>query len=160
MGRKVQSVKNKPSQYMRTMSNAVNLHVLSDLREVLRFWRDCSVEFCYWDTPGCNLGPKHRCWVNDGGCTNLHSTPGGAVTLLTKLLSVTIHHCLHQCAACPLPLGFCGHEGGGRGRRVRHVRICRGDLLTTRDVYCQDFSSILMLLISTDTYRYSYRYYV
>lgn len=73
---------------MRTMSNAVNLHVLSDLREVLRFWRDCSVEFCYWDTPGCNLGPKHGCWVNDGGCTNLHSTPGGAVTLLTKLLRV------------------------------------------------------------------------
>lgn len=155
LGGKVEFVKNEPSQYVRTMSNAVNLHVLRDLREVLRFWRDCRVEFCHWDTPGCNLRPKHGCWVNDGGCANLQSTPGGAVAMLTKLLRMIIHpRGLHRCASCPLPLGLCAWEGR-RGRRVGHVCLCKGYLLTTRDVYHKDF---IDTDTGADTYQYSYLY--
>lgn len=38
---------------------------LTDLREVLRFWCCLCVKLRHWDTPGCNLGAKHGCWVND-----------------------------------------------------------------------------------------------
>lgn len=88
---------------MRTMSAALRLHVLRDSREVLGFRCDCRVEFRHWHAPGCNLGPEHGCWVNDGRCANLHSTPGGAETLLTKLscynLALLHVHCLWASAS-------------------------------------------------------------
>lgn len=38
---------------------------LSDLREVLGFWCCVRIEFSHWDAPGCDLGAKHGCWVNN-----------------------------------------------------------------------------------------------
>lgn len=137
----------KPLEYMTTMSNVVNLHVLRDLREVLRFWRDCSVELCHWDAPGCNLGPKHGCRVNDGGRTNLHSTPGGAVTPWTKLVRLQIHGCLHHCASCPPPLELCAQEGR-RSVRAEVIYSPLGMLITGIFHHCQ-CSIFVQILIHT-----------
>lgn len=117
------------------MSTAVNLHVLRDSREVLGFGCDCSVEFRHWDTPGCNLGPKHGCWVNDGGCANLHWTAGGAVTLLL----IKIFHCIYFSASCPLPLCSCVMKGWSTYHQaeVTHFHLF---LHFGQDVRIQSFS--------------------
>lgn len=123
---------------MRTMSTAVTLHVLRDLREVLGFGCDCSVEFRHWDTSGSNLGTEHGCWVNDGGCANLHSTPGGAVTCDPNcyLLKSSI---ANGCASCPLPLGSCVIGGWSTHHQaeVTHFHLL---LYFGQDVRIQGFS--------------------
>lgn len=100
--------------------------LLRDLREVLGFGCDCSVEFRHWDTPGCNLGPKHGCWVNDGGCANLHSTPGGAVTPLTKLLPIKNPSNVHATvprAHCPWAAALWGGVDLLTTRQRSHTSI-------------------------------------